>query len=696
MDANGEVDTSLPWIGSAGSRIRDRYKKRTQHGHELLEVLRSNQHVAISTHGEANRQCWTWLSPFKTRHRLDYMITRQTDADHGKARVDCRMPVGLSGFRDRRPLIARVCTRERWKQKQPEEEKPKRWDRTLVERECKLLLNWSSSKKGKRLSQYGRTNISSTPGREINKVVHSSMTTPDIEAEIVKRTLDTCCTVPQRKARTLRLPAEILALVEQKQRLLQRWRGARGLCEKEQLSRQYKSQTAAVKRAVRAYKRRKWEDLAGELEQAVSCNQVKSTYAMVKRLAPVQAPPRVTVRQKDGSPTWGHDGEITARRDALVTIFGAEPLSLEAEPQPLQAKKWIPPETLVTYKAGDAQWAVAQLSNGKAGPCIRSGGPADQNKFGGAVAEQWKAVVGRRAQAPLSACAQAIAAAWTETATTGRLPQEDKDAEIAFLPKPGKDIGDAKNWRTIALLSHIGKAWAIASVRPLVPAVAKVAGPCQFGSLPGRSMRDAAGILENVFERFTNSNHQASRRSCLLAGFLFDLEKAFDTIPRDRLWAAVSEAAKLKGLSVVLEAGHEGTCYTIRNSLGRPVTKGHVTLGVRQGSVEGPLCFILLYALSITQARQKRPQQQRVIAVVQRGNTVSRLDLSDLCFVDDLVSLLIFWRKSQLSNGVTSARDWKAACEQKQIGGIGWSCRTRCAPHQCRNCSRSIPVHISR
>ena len=187
------------------------------------------------------------------------------------------------------------------------------------------------------------------------------------------------------KHETLRLLAEILALTDQKRRPLQRWREARRLCEKEQLSRQKKkSQTAAVKRAVRAYKRRKLEDLAGELEQAVSCNQVKTTYAMVKRLAPVQAPPMVTVRQKDGSPTWGHDGEITPRRDALVTFLGAEPLSLEAEPQLPQAKKLILPETPVTYKTGDAQWAVAQLSNGKAVPCIRSGGPADQNKFGGA------------------------------------------------------------------------------------------------------------------------------------------------------------------------------------------------------------------------------------------------------------------------------------------------------------------------
>ena len=73
--------------------------------------------------------------------------------------------------------------------------------------------------------------------------------------------------------------------------------------------------------------------------------------------------------------------------------------------------------------------------------------------------------------------------------------------------------------------SHIGKAWAKASVRPLVPAVAKVAGPCQFGSLPGRSTRDGK---------------TCSRDS---AGFLFDLEeKAFDTTPKKRPRAAVSDA----------------------------------------------------------------------------------------------------------------------------------------------------------
>ena len=144
-------------------------------------------------------------------------------------------------------------------------------------------------------------------------------------------------------------------------------------------------------------------------------------------------------------------------------------------------------------------------------------------------------------------------------------------------------------------------------------------------------------ILENVFERFTSPGHHASRRS-------------WRKPPTPFREIACGQQSLLpqggKVGRVVLEAGHAGPCYTIRKSVGRPITKVHVTLGERQGRVEGPLWFILLYALRITQAQRKRSQQQRVIAVDSRAETTTRLDLSDLCFVDDLVSLLIFWRKS--------------------------------------------------
>ena len=137
----------------------------------------------------------------------------------------------------------------------------------------------------------------------------------------------------------------------------------------------------------------------------------------------------------------------------------------------------------------------------------------------------------------------------------------------------------------------------LASVRPLVPAVTKVLGPCR--SLPGRSARDAVAILENVFERFTSPGHQTSRRSCLLAGFLFDSEKAFDTMPRDRLWSAVASAANLKrfvGCTVTLA---RATSFATVSNFRLPKFMS------RQGSVEGPLCFILLRALSITRSSKR-------------------------------------------------------------------------------------------
>ena len=78
--------------------------------YDILELMRCNQLVAISTHGEANRQCWTSFT-FGTRHRLDSVIKRLADADHGKVKVDYRMAIGLSGFRNHRLLPARLFTR---------------------------------------------------------------------------------------------------------------------------------------------------------------------------------------------------------------------------------------------------------------------------------------------------------------------------------------------------------------------------------------------------------------------------------------------------------------------------------------------------------------------------------------------------------------------------------------------------------
>ena len=200
--------------------------------------------------------------------------------------------------------------------------------------------------------------------------------------------------------------------------------------------------------------------------------------------------PPVTVRQKAGSATWDHDGEIDARRDALVNhIFGAEPLSPDTEPQISQAS---PGHLLKRLYATRRKTPIEQSPN-----CQME--RLDRALAAGAL----------RTEVRTEARLRNFGRQWLDSAQRphcrhvpslllmhGRrrlpLPASHRNRKMWGLlscPSQAKDIGDAKKWRTIALFSHIGKAWSSAS------------GPCQ--SLPDRSTRDAVAILENVFERFT-------------------------------------------------------------------------------------------------------------------------------------------------------------------------------------------------
>ena len=75
--------------------------------------------------------------------------------------------------------------------------------------------------------------------------------------------------------------------------------------------------------------------------------------------------------------------------------------------------------------------------NEKAGPCIRCGCPADKKTS----SEERLQSSGQRAQAPQSACAQVIAAAWLETAATGRVRRRTKTERSLSYPNQETTLG---------------------------------------------------------------------------------------------------------------------------------------------------------------------------------------------------------------------------------------------------------------
>ena len=73
----------------------------------------------------------------------------------------------------------------------------------------------------------------------------------------------------------------------------------------------------------------------------------------------------------------------------------------------------------------------------------------------------------------------------------------------------------------------------------------------------------------------------------MIAGVLFDIWKAFDTVDRQKLQGALHSIAVSLDLELVLIQAHRGCTYAIRDPKAKKVLRKVTTVrGVRQGSVK--------------------------------------------------------------------------------------------------------------
>src|SRR5678816_1966505 len=107
---------------------------------------------------------------------------------------------------------------------------------------------------------------------------------------------------------------------------------------------------------------------------------------------------------------------------------------------------------------------------------------------------------------------------------------------IIVLPiyKGKGDTGDCGNYRGIALLDHIAKVYERILERRLRGVIEIQLGEEQYGYGKGRSTSDLLFALRIVLEKSWEFNKTA------YIAFL-DLRKAFDSIPRARLWRMLGE-----------------------------------------------------------------------------------------------------------------------------------------------------------
>ena len=173
--------------------------------------------------------------------------------------------------------------------------------------------------------------------------------------------------------------------------------------------------------------------------------------------------------------------------------------------------------------------------------------------------------------------------------STGLVPEEWGKAVICPIFKGGnikedKSKGDrqnCKNYRGISLLPHIVKLYERIIEKKLRSCVENDLGEWQYGFRPHRSTMDLIFTLKILMEKSWEFNIDQ------YMAFL-DLEKAFDRVPRGKMWKVLRRYGIPKKLLNAIKA--------LYNTCDSRVQEGKwfkVGCGVRQGSALSPLLFII-------------------------------------------------------------------------------------------------------
>ena len=157
----------------------------------------------------------------------------------------------------------------------------------------------------------------------------------------------------------------------------------------------------------------------------------------------------------------------------------------------------------------------------------------------------------------------------------------------------------------------------------------------QCGFRPGRSTTDQIFTLKQIFEKSWEYGKD-------LFAFFVDLEKAYDRVPRDKLWQVLQECGVNGQLLRAIKSFYCRAEVCVRVN-GKQSKLFHVGVGLRQGCVLSLLLFIV-YMNWIDKCNQ-----------ADECVTIGNCKIRRLLFADDLVLLSL--TKSGLQRALNSFAD---------------------------------------
>ena len=178
------------------------------------------------------------------------------------------------------------------------------------------------------------------------------------------------------------------------------------------------------------------------------------------------------------------------------------------------------------------------------------------------------------------------------------VPQCWKDGHLFLLPKPNKPPKCVENLRPLALQDPIGTA-VIGLLTKVArqPVLYRLCSHPQFAYLPHRSTHDsidrAVQHCSRVRDRIAAFRRSETDHSATVIGGLtisIDLQKAFDTLPRERLFQGLLDLGVPPACVQLLRTWHTHTQYHISHKTYHAAVP--TMQGVRQGCKAAPFLWV--------------------------------------------------------------------------------------------------------
>ena len=318
----------------------------------------------------------------------------------------------------------------------------------------------------------------------------------------------------------------------------------------------YKDQSKKVTKMIRLVKEKHIERLATEFQASIENNELHEAYKTMKDM----------IRIANGRAT----GTVRNSTNMISDVELVKHYQLLFSKQVGVEDEWENENEMIRddrkeITMNDIQEALEKLKRKKAPG--RNGIRPECLKYGGMAL--WESIL------------KLYNECWEDPL---KIPKEWADAEVISIYKNKGSKKDPENYRGIFLLDTIGKVYASIVTKKIMEDVDEQIHDGQFGFRKERSTAEAIMIVRHVIQQTIDQKAE-------MALAFVDLTKAFDSIPRGKLYKVMKDMkCTIKGIRSVKKMMTDNVGY-IRNS------KECFTMerGVRQGSKEGPSLFNIIF-----------------------------------------------------------------------------------------------------